>query len=254
MLSSVLRCFSACHELIAVAGEQAHAVGGEELVVADGGRDRARVRPRMRQARLHVIGAVAAGLERIDPHDLFAGQARCLRLAGIGALEFEIVGRPLRREAIVIGGGFQEIGDDRDRRARRLGGIGLVLILRARRAAIDRRLRQHIVVDADRLAVAALGETGAALVRDRIPIGARLRLIGVARAGIGREPRLIARARRRLGRDPLGMGRLGRDQRRGGEQNARKYESRTALHVVSPRPPVPPGRPPKNGRGSSTTR
>jgi hypothetical protein len=86
----------------------------------------------------------------------------------------------------VIGSCLEKIRDDRDRRTWRLG-LGLwVRIGWLRRAGIDRRLRQHIVVEPDCLIVATLGESVSALLRDLIPIGARLRLVGVARAGVGR--------------------------------------------------------------------
>ena len=84
-------------EFAALLGEQFDAVGGEQLVVADRGGDRARARPRCAQSRLHVVIAVAAGLERIDPHRLLARQPGCRRDAGIGALELDFAGRPLRR-------------------------------------------------------------------------------------------------------------------------------------------------------------
>ena len=62
----------ALDEFMALLGEQLDAVGGQQLVVADRGRDRALAA--MRKARLHVMIAVAAGLERIDPHRLLARQ------------------------------------------------------------------------------------------------------------------------------------------------------------------------------------
>ena len=99
---------------MALLGEQFDAVGGEQLVVADRGRDRARARPRGAQSRLHVVIAVAAGLERIDPHRLLARQPRRRGDAGIGALELDLAGGPLRRELEMLRRGLQEIGDHRN--------------------------------------------------------------------------------------------------------------------------------------------
>jgi len=84
------------------------------LFVADRGRDGARTRPRGAQSRLHVVIAVAAGLERIDPHRLLPRQPRRRRDPRIGALELDFLGRPLRRKLEIRGGGLQEIGDHRN--------------------------------------------------------------------------------------------------------------------------------------------
>ena len=132
----------------AVLGQDRDRIGAEQLVVADGGRDRAR--PGRRHARLHVIGAVAAGLEGVDADNLIARQAGGGRSLGIGALEVELAWRALRHEAVLLGGGFQEIGDQRDRRlfARLRSGRGW--IDRPRRPRIERRLGEHVVGELDR--------------------------------------------------------------------------------------------------------
>src|SRR5713226_6207804 len=101
-------------EFVALLGEQLDAVSGEQLVVADRGRDRARARPRSAQPRLHVVIAVAAGLERIHPHRLLAGQPGRRSHPGIGALEVDFAGGSLRRELEMLAGGFQEVGDERN--------------------------------------------------------------------------------------------------------------------------------------------
>ena len=140
-------CRQLLDEFVALFGQQFDAVGGEQLVVADRGRDRAGARARGAQARLHVVIAGAAGLERIDPHRLFARQSRGQRVAGIGALELDLRRRPLRHELEIVRGSFQEIGDHRNRLAlaRRLFFLRL-RIYRALRTAVDRRLGQHIIV------------------------------------------------------------------------------------------------------------
>ena len=98
---------------MALLGQQLDAVGGQQLVVAHRGRDRALAA--MLDARLHVVIAGAAGLERIDPHRLLARQPRGQRVARIGALELDLARRPLRRELIELLRGAQEIGDHRNR-------------------------------------------------------------------------------------------------------------------------------------------
>ena len=168
-------CRQFLDEFVALFGQQFDAVGGEQLVVADRGRDRAGARPRGAQARLHVVIAVAAGLERIDPHRLLARQAGGQRVAGIGALEVDFGGRPLRHELEMLGGGFQEIGDHRQRLAlaRRLLFLRL-RINRPLRTAVDRRLRQHVIVQRNGLTFPALGVAALSLLGDRRPIGPRL--------------------------------------------------------------------------------
>ena len=151
-------------------GEQRDAVGGEQLVVADRRRDRARARARGAQSGLHVVIAVAAGLERIDPHDLLARQPGRQCDAAIGALELDLAGGPLRRKLEMRRGGFQEIGDHR----KRLALAGLVVGLRIHRPlrpVVQRRLRQDIIIERDGLALAPLGVAAAPFFGNRGPVG-----------------------------------------------------------------------------------
>src|SRR5262245_16854067 len=83
------------------------------------------------------------------------------------------------------GGGVEEVGRDRDRRAaRRLGGVTRrgrgVGIDRARRAAVERRLCQHVIVQDDWLVGAAFGNPHAALLGNLVPIGGCLVIEGAA--------------------------------------------------------------------------
>ena len=84
-------------------------------------------------ARLHVVGAVAAGLEGIDADDLFARQAGGGRGLGIGALEVEFARRALRHEAVLFGGRLAE--------NRRSPGSAAFRSARAGRGRIDRPRR-----------------------------------------------------------------------------------------------------------------
>ena len=59
---------------VAVFGKEFDSVRTKELILADGRRNRALTGPVELKARLGVVGAVAAGLKRIDAHDLVLGQ------------------------------------------------------------------------------------------------------------------------------------------------------------------------------------
>jgi len=196
-------------------GQHRHRIGRQHLVVADRRRDR--LRPRRRDAGLRIVGAVAAGLEGIDADDLLARQARGERDARIGALEFEIARRLIRHEAELGLRVAEEIGDHRDRRrlarfrsGRRIG------IDRARRAGIDRRLLQHVVLEQDGFVAAALGVADAALVAHRVPVGRGGGLVGPARRFIGRELGLVVAGHSDggAGRQPAGAGRQRQRERR----------------------------------------
>jgi hypothetical protein len=60
---------------VAVFGKEFDAIRTKELIVADGRRNRALTGPVELKAGLGIVGAVAAGLKRIDAHDLVPGQA-----------------------------------------------------------------------------------------------------------------------------------------------------------------------------------
>src|SRR6185312_5913481 len=88
------------------------------------------------------------------------------------------------------------------------------------------RLGEHVVVERDRLMIAALGVASAALVGDRVPVGVGLGLIGVVRLKILRELCLV-----------VGGGVALRAGRRGGRQQARcsptqNQSARKAIHAA----------------------
>src|SRR6266446_10394608 len=77
----------------------------------------------------------------------------------------------------MLRGGFQQIRDERNALA--LAGFARLLGLgrgtnRPPRPRIDRRLRQHIIVERDGLALSPLGAAAAPLLGDRIPVGTGL--------------------------------------------------------------------------------
>ncbi len=157
-------------ETLPLPGQQARGVGGQKLVIAKRGRDRARPRLVENQPRLRIKFAITACLETVDPYRLLAcdsGRGRDLR---IGTLEVDFVG-PLRHEAKMLLGAAQKIRDHR-----KLGLVlGLIFLLHRRitrtgRAGIDRRLFQHIVGQHHGLAVAALGIARLPLFADARPV------------------------------------------------------------------------------------
>jgi hypothetical protein len=150
---------------------------------------------------LHVVAAIAAGLEGVDAHDLRLSEPGRQGGLCIGALVFHLGLRALRREIEMLRRQSQEIGDHRHvfarrprRRTRRRR------IDRLRRARIDRRLGQHIVFEHDGLVGAALGVALAPLVGDRLPIGARLVVELLACLGVFLELAAVFDHRRRSGR------------------------------------------------------
>src|SRR5262245_66116852 len=76
-------------ELMPLLRQQLDAVGGQELVVAERGGNRPRIRSGIFQPRLHVVLAVAAGLERVDADRLLAREPGRGRDLGVGALRSE---------------------------------------------------------------------------------------------------------------------------------------------------------------------
>src|SRR5690242_8056319 len=95
---------------IAVFGKERDRVCTEQLIVADGRRNRAGARPIGNKAGLRVISAVAAGLECVDTDDLITGQSCGERGPRIGALEVEIIRWTVWHEAELRGSVFEEIG------------------------------------------------------------------------------------------------------------------------------------------------
>ncbi len=78
---------------------------------------------RMRQSGLHVVGAVAAGLEGINADDLVSGQAGRRRGLHVRLLERDLAVGRLRHEAELLGRGREKIRHHRNVRLARLGGF-----------------------------------------------------------------------------------------------------------------------------------
>jgi hypothetical protein len=131
-------------------------IGRQQLVVAERSGDSAR-RLVVFESGLHVVTAVAAGLEAVDADDLLLVQPGCEGDLPVGALEFAFALRLARNEFEFLSGGGEKVGDHRHigpggrrlflRRLRRIDRLG--------RAGINRRLGEHIVVDRTALGLRA---------------------------------------------------------------------------------------------------
>jgi len=181
-------------------GQKVDSVGGEQLVVAKCGGNRAAAGAF--QPGLHIVFAIAAGFEAVDADRLILCQAKARRNLGIGALVFDF-GRGLaRRELEVLLRIGEEIRNHRKRlawcrRRRRRRRID-----RLWRAAVNRRLGQHVIFGNDGLAVAPLGVARPPLVADRAPIGGGFFIELLADGGVFRVLAAILRdLLRRLGED-----------------------------------------------------
>ncbi len=225
-------------EFVAVTCEQIHRVGGEKLVVADGGRDRLRVLVRG-APRLRVVFAVAAGLEGVDANRLLAGEAGLRRHLRVGLLEFRLGFRPVGHEVVLPLRRGEELGDCRKRRRRSLEAGARHVTRRARRSAVDRRLLQHVVSEDDLLAFPAFGDARAALFADRLPVRLGLVVKGDAGLDIGFD-RVDCHASpvfgdaRRCSGCIVGFVLRGRQRRgaeqHGGQQPDRKSSPETLMH------------------------
>jgi hypothetical protein len=196
---------------------------------------RVALRPACTQAGLQIVAAVAAGLERIDAHRLLAGEAGGGRDLGVGRFEIRFGLRPVRHEIELLGGGLQKFRNRRNRHRRPLRIAGRRHVAgRPRRPGIGRRLRQHIVVDDDRLAGPALGIAHPPLVGDRLPVGLGLLLEGGAGADIGLDRR-ICRGRNihRLVRCLLRVRRHGGAEQRGHHKPDRKLSYQSVLRHLT---------------------
>ena len=220
------------HEMMTAFGDDLDRIGRQQLVVAERGGDSAR-RLVVFEPGLHVVTAVAAGLEAVDADDLFFVQAGREGNLPVGALEFTFALRPARNEFEFLSGGGKKIGDHRHvgpggrrlllRRLRRIDRFG--------RAGINRRLGEHIIVERQRFLARALGDALAPFLRNEAPI--RLGLGGVSglrllifskRAAILRD----CRGRRR--RSHRGLPHLGR--LRGRRHHGQQDRERTGAGVM----------------------
>src|SRR3954462_4032074 len=147
-------CLQDIDELIPFLRQEFDAVGGEQLVVAKRGGNCLRAGPRGFQPRLHVVFAVAAGLERIDANGLLLRDAGGRGDPGIGAFVLDLALRLLRSKPEFPRRCFQQVGDHRyifsgRRLLDRRGGID-----RSRWSRINRWLAQHVVLEQGALIVA----------------------------------------------------------------------------------------------------
>ena len=213
-------------------------IGRQQLIVAERGGDGAGVRI-IFAAGLDVVAAVAGRFEAVNAHDLISGQPGGQRHASVSAFELIVALRPLRREFEFAFRRGKKVGDHRyiDPLRRR---FRLERIARLWRPAIDRRLREHIVVDRQRFAVRAFGVAQLPLRRDLAPIRARGSGVSVVELVIGFQCGVILRHRGAEIYRPgsrLTALRSGRRAKRrrcndeaGGEQTARAAVYRTDSH------------------------
>ena len=149
----------AAGERLAVLDELADRVGVQQLRVAERGGYGAALLGDGVEARLHVVGALSAGLERVDAHHLVLAEADGERLARVAALEVAFGGRR-RLEGVDGLGVVQEVRNGRQRRHGRgrlhlgddLGDVGGKL-----RPRVFRRLLGDVVVGVVGLPEHALG-------------------------------------------------------------------------------------------------
>ena len=185
------------------------------------------------EARLHVVGTLAAGLQRVDAHHLVLAQADRQRLLGVAALELAL-GDERRCEAVVLLGVLQEIRNRRQRTLRRgrlhlgddLGDLGGKL-----GTGVFRRLHGDIVFRLVVLPEHPLGLARVALGLDPAPVGLELPLEVVPLRAVG----LVGGELRR--REPVGQvagrplgPRDGRDQRAGGGDHRQQRHAREGGH------------------------
>ena len=100
----------AAHEFIAMLHHAADRVGVQELRIAERRGNRPALPRNGVDAGLHVVGAHAAGFQRVDAHNLVFGQADLEGFDRILALELRL-GRALGHEAELCLCGGQEIAD-----------------------------------------------------------------------------------------------------------------------------------------------
>ena len=188
----------------------------------------------------HVVGAVAAGLERVDADRLFPGEAGGRRDLGVGALELELALRPVRHEAVLRGRGLEEIRNARDRRAPAAPARAAAAIAgRPRRSGIDRRLGQHIVVRARSARCCGAWRCGRAASRRSIANRPRLRPHRPGGPGYrlrsqhGDWPRRHLRGRLVAVSAYLGKRRQRRDAQRHGEQPSKFVALKRRNHVCA---------------------
>ena len=102
------------HELVTGLGQQLDAVGSQQLVIAESGRDGVRIRCVVLEARLHVVLTIAARLEAVDLHRLLFGKSRSGRSSHVRSLVIDFGRRSVRDKIEFFLGGVKEDGDDRD--------------------------------------------------------------------------------------------------------------------------------------------
>ncbi len=174
--------------------QQRNWIGAQQLIVADGWRNRPRARPIWYQSGLGIVGAVSARLESIDSDDLLTRESGRDGRLRVGLLELPLVRRPLWYKSELLRRVLEKVRDHRN-----LGALdaisrrpcGRLRINWPLRSGIHRRLRKQVIIDADRLVIAALGIAQPTLRRDRVPVSSWLGLVGGPGSLILGEPCLI---------------------------------------------------------------
>src|SRR5262249_44103958 len=136
--------------------EEGNRIRAEQLVVADGRRNRASPGPIRHETGLRIVGTVATGLEGVDADNLVAGEPACECGLCVCALEITIACRSVRHEAELVGGVLEKICNHWNLGPLRRRSIGIAGINRPRWSRINWWLRQDIVVERNWQMVATL--------------------------------------------------------------------------------------------------
>ena len=204
-------------------------------------------------ARLHVVGAEPARLQRVDAHHLVLGEADLERLDRVAALELPL-GGALGHEPELLLGVRQEVGDVRQRPLGRRGlhlGHDLGDVGRQLRALVLRRIGRDVVLGRERLAEQAPRLAGVALGLHLAPVGAMLAVEVAAGLAVGEIGLLLRRGealrpaparsrccRRQPGR-PRSAGRQHDDVGRAGRQApSSRPACQPSLRGHAPLPPL----------------
>ena len=138
-------------EPLALLGHDLDAVGVQQLIVAECRRYRVRSRPILFETGLGIVFAVTADLERVDANCLLAREPGRAGDFGVGPFEVDLARGPGRHEPIFLERMPQKISHN----GQGWSGWQVVELFGRRnrpcRAAVERRLRQHIVFRYDRL-------------------------------------------------------------------------------------------------------
>ena len=180
-------------EPLALLGHDLDAVGIQQLIVAECRRYRVRSRPILFETGLGIVFAVTADLERVDANCLLAREPGRAGDFGVGPFEVDLARGPGRHEPIFLERMPQKISHN----GQGWSGWQVVALFGRRnrpcRAAVERRLRQHIVFRYDRLTATTLGVAHLALLPDLIPIRRRNLFKRLTRRLVGGELAKVVR-------------------------------------------------------------